>query len=57
MFGPDFLRAGRPRGWSSNTGGGTNFHFSMSSRPALEPTEQPGVKQPKREVDHSSTTA
>jgi hypothetical protein len=48
-------------------GGGKNFHFSISSRPALEPTQLPsewvpdalsrGVKQPGRETDHSPPTS
>jgi hypothetical protein len=54
----DWLRAGRPRGRSSSPGGGKNFHFSMSSRPALGSTQPsiqwvPGVKRPVREADHS----
>jgi hypothetical protein len=46
---------------------GKNFHFSMSSRPALGPTQHPiqwvsgafslGVKRPEREADHSSSTS
>jgi hypothetical protein len=42
---------------------GKNFHFSVSSRPVLEPTQppiqrvpeaiSPGVKRPVREADHS----
>jgi hypothetical protein len=57
------LRAGRPRGRSLSPGEGKNFHFSVSSRPALEPTQppaqwipgalSPGVKRPGREADHS----
>jgi hypothetical protein len=35
----DWLRAGRRRGRSSSPGGGKNFHFSMSSRPTLGPTQ------------------
>jgi hypothetical protein len=35
----DWLRAARPRGRSSSPGGGKNFYFSMSSRPALGSTE------------------
>jgi hypothetical protein len=48
--------------WSSS--GGKNFHFSISSRPALGPTQPPiqwvpgalssGVKGPGREADHSN---
>jgi hypothetical protein len=47
----------------SNPSGGKNFHFSVSSRPTLGPTQppiqwvpaalSPGVKQPGTEVDHS----
>jgi hypothetical protein len=47
--------------------GGNNFHFSMSSRPALGPTQPPiqrvpgapfpGVKRPGREADHSPPTS
>jgi hypothetical protein len=61
----DWLRAGRPRGRSS--GGGKNFYFSMSSRPALgvQPTSypmgtgalSPGVKRQGREADHSPPTS
>jgi hypothetical protein len=36
-----WLLAGRPWGRSSSLGGGKNFHFSMSSRPALGPTQPP----------------
>jgi hypothetical protein len=46
---------------------GKNFHFSMSSRPALGPTQppiqwvprvlSPGVKQLEREADHSPSTS
>jgi hypothetical protein len=54
----DWLRTGRPRDRSSSPDGGKNFHFSMSSTPALGPTQPPiqwvpGVKRPKREADHS----
>jgi hypothetical protein len=48
-------------------GGGTNFHFSMLSKPALEPTQPPfqwvqgavstGVKRPGREAVHSLLTS
>jgi hypothetical protein len=37
----DWLRAGRPRGRSSSPGRVKNFHFSMSSRPALGSTQPP----------------
>jgi hypothetical protein len=43
-------------------GAGKNFHFSMSSKPALGPTQPPiqwvpGVKRPGREADHSPPTS
>jgi hypothetical protein len=63
----DWLRAGRPRGRISNPGGGKHFHFSMSSRPALGPTQppiqwvqrtlSPGVKRPGCEADHLPPTS
>jgi hypothetical protein len=63
----DWLRVGRPSGWSSSPGGGKIFHFSMSSRLALDPTQppiqrvpgtlSPGVKRLRREVDHSPPTS
>jgi hypothetical protein len=34
----DWLRAGRSQGQSSSPGDDKNFHFSMSSKPALGPT-------------------
>jgi hypothetical protein len=37
----DWLRAGRPMGRSSSPGTVKNFFFSMSSRPALGPTQLP----------------
>jgi hypothetical protein len=37
----DWLQAGRLRGWSSSPGRVKNFHFSMSSRPALGFTQPP----------------
>jgi hypothetical protein len=59
----EWLLAGRPRRRSLNLGGGKNFHFSMSSRPVLGPTQLPiqwvpgalylGVKRPGREADQS----
>jgi hypothetical protein len=63
----DWLRAGRPRGWSSSPGGINNFHFSMSSRPALGSTQPPiqcvpgalsrGYSGRGRETDHSPPTS
>jgi hypothetical protein len=58
----DWLRAGRPGGRSSRPRGGKNFHFSMSSRPALGPTQPPmqrvpEVKRPRRGTDHSPPTS
>jgi hypothetical protein len=63
----DWLQAGRWRGESSSPGSIKNFLFSMSSRPALGPTQPPvqwipgavssGVKQPGREADHSPATS
>jgi hypothetical protein len=54
------LRARRPRGRSSSPGSVNNFHFSISSRPALRTTQPPiqwvpglflpGVKRPGREL-------
>jgi hypothetical protein len=59
----DWLRAGQPRSWSSSPDKVKNFLFSMSSRPALGPTQPPiqwvpralslGVKRPGSEADHS----
>jgi hypothetical protein len=61
----DWLRAGRPRGQSLSPGGGKNFLFFTSSRPALGhnylPIQwvpvavSPGVKQPGREAEHTSS--
>jgi hypothetical protein len=42
----DWLRAGQPRGRSSSPGEGKNFHFSMSSRPTLRPTQPPIQRAP-----------
>jgi hypothetical protein len=63
----DWLRAGRPRGWSSSPGRDKNFVFSTSSKPALEPTQPPvqsvpvgsflGVKAAGAEADHSPPTS
>jgi hypothetical protein len=52
-------------GWTterSSPGRVKNFHFSMSSRPALGSTQPPvqwvpGVKRPGREADHSPPTS
>jgi hypothetical protein len=51
----------------SSPGGGKSFHFSISSIPALGPTQPPiqwvpgalslGVKRPGREADYSSPTS
>jgi hypothetical protein len=38
---PGRLRAGRPRGRSSNPGSIKKFLFSTSSRPDLKPTQPP----------------
>jgi hypothetical protein len=67
VYGICGLRAGRPRGRSSSPGWGKNFQFSMSSRPALRPTQSPiqsvtgalspWVKRPGREADHSPPTS
>jgi hypothetical protein len=61
------LSTERPRGRSSSPGGINNFHFSISSRPALgsiQPPIQwvpgdisPGVKRHEREADHSPPTS
>jgi hypothetical protein len=40
----EWLRAGRPRGRSSNPGRGKNFLFSMSYRPVLGPTGYRGYR-------------
>jgi hypothetical protein len=62
----DLLWAGRPRGRSSSPGRVKNFHFSISSRPALgtQPAIQwvqaalsPGLNRQGREADHSSPTS
>jgi hypothetical protein len=60
----DWLRAERPRIRSSNPNRVKNCHFSVSSRPALGPTQppiqwvpgafSPGVKRQGREADQSS---
>jgi hypothetical protein len=59
--------AGRPTGRSSSPGGGKNFLFSTSSRPALGSTQpptqwvpgalSPGVKRLGCEADHSPPTS
>jgi hypothetical protein len=63
----EWLWAGRPRYRSSSSGRGKNFHFSMSSRLALGPTQPPiqwvqgvlslRVKWSMREADHSPPTS
>jgi hypothetical protein len=63
----DLTRAWRRRSRSSSPGGGKNFHFSMSSRPALGSTQPPiqwvpgapslGVKRQGREAGHSPPTS
>jgi hypothetical protein len=63
----DWLRTGRPRGRILRLGGGKNFDFHVSSRPALGPTQppiewvsgalSPGTKQPGREADNSPPTS
>jgi hypothetical protein len=62
----DWPRVGRLRGRGSSPGRVKNFHFSMSSRPALGSTQPPlqwvpgssfpGVKRPGRGSDHSPPT-
>jgi hypothetical protein len=62
----DWLRAGRPRGRSSNPGRVKNFLLSTSSRPVRGPTQppiqwvpgaiSPGVKRLGRESDHTPPT-
>jgi hypothetical protein len=52
----DWLRAGRPRGRSSSSGGGKNSLLSTSSRPVLGPTQPPvgtGVSFPGGKDDQS----
>jgi hypothetical protein len=61
-----WMRARRPRCWSSSPGRVKNFHFT-SSRPALGPIQphnqwvpeglSPGVKRLEREADHSPPTS
>jgi hypothetical protein len=53
----DWLRAGRPRGWSSSPDRVKNFHLCipLSLGPIQPPIEwAPGVKWPGREAYHSS---
>jgi hypothetical protein len=63
----DWLRAERPRRRSSSPGRVKIFHFCISSRPALGPTQlptqlvtlalSPRVKRPVCEADHSLPTS
>jgi hypothetical protein len=63
----DWLRAGRPRGRSSCPGRCKIFLLSTLSRSILWPTQppiqcvpealSPGVKQPRREADHSPSSS
>jgi hypothetical protein len=63
----DWLWVGRQRDPSSSPGRVKNFLFSMSSTPALGPTQppiqwvpgvlSPGVKRPGREANHSPPTS
>jgi hypothetical protein len=63
----DWLWAVQPRGWSLSPGGGKNFHYSMSSKPALGSNQPPiqwvsgilssGVKQQGCEADRSRPTS
>jgi hypothetical protein len=63
----DWRRAGRPRCRSSSPGRVKDFHFSISSRPPLRPTQppiewvpgalSPGVKRSGREADHWPPTS
>jgi hypothetical protein len=58
----DWLRAGRPRRWSSSPSKVKNLVFSTSFRPALRPIQSPiqwvpgvlspRVKHPGNEADH-----
>jgi hypothetical protein len=55
------LRDGRPRGKCRSQGRVKNSHFSISSRPALGPTQPPWVtwawvKKPGSEAEHSPPT-
>jgi hypothetical protein len=62
----DWLWDGRPRGRNSSPGRVNNFHFSISSKPALGSTQpptqwvpvalSPEVKRLGREADHSPLT-
>jgi hypothetical protein len=59
----DWLRTGRPKGWSLSPGGVKNCHFSMSSRPDYPASYRMGtggsflgVKLSVREADHSPAT-
>jgi hypothetical protein len=63
----DWLWPVQSMGRSSSPDGGKNFHFSISSRPALGFTQppiqlepgalSPGVKRTGREADHSPPTS
>jgi hypothetical protein len=58
----DWLRAGRPRGWSLSPCRDKFILHSTSPRPGLRSTQPPiqwvlGVKRPGRETDYSPLTS